>query len=146
MSKEKISSENHTLPPLAFSRLPTMGKACKLLSSDSRTDKDSMYTSYTKKTPCVQDCTQKTKLQHTIDNSMHGPRGDLTQVGQTEEDQADDITSRWKREPNWTNWQGNVNTHPQTKNSEFLVEHDGEVGEKNNEVSLNWYTLIYIQM
>ena len=60
-----------------------------------------MYTSYTKKTPCVQQTiTQKTKLQHTIDNSMHGPREDLTQVGQTEEDQADDITSRWKLEPN----------------------------------------------
>lgn len=40
MSKEKINSGNLTLPPLAFSHLPTMGKACQLLSSDSRTDKD----------------------------------------------------------------------------------------------------------
>lgn len=54
-------------------------------------------------TPCIQQAiTQKTKLQHTIDNSMPGPGEGLTNSGKSEKDQADDITSRWKLEMNRT--------------------------------------------
>lgn len=46
--------------------------------------------------------TQKTKLQHTTDNSTPGPGEGLTNSGKSEKDQADDITSGWKLEMNRT--------------------------------------------
>lgn len=103
MFKEKINSENHTLLPLAFSHLPTMGTARKLLSSDSITDKDDVCIHLIQRRPHVYNrLTQETKLQHAIDNSMPGPGEDLTNSGKSEKDQADHITSRWKLEMNRT--------------------------------------------